>query len=100
MKFYIGDNPISYDELSDMVVQCRDSYQGYKEPEYLIMHPKTQRNVVFSFMDQNTGTIRIERSFLSLSFKKNEPVEEWVHSIMNIYILKSEDVKEGFIVIC
>lgn len=94
MKFIIKDNPISYNEIYQAIV----SYQRDKDhpPSYMLIHPDTRRNILISSQDENNGlTIPVVHHTL-------HPEEgiRTIHKVFDLYLLQSEDIEPGFMIMC
>lgn len=96
MKFLIDDNPISYDEIHGSIRQYMDENDG-KPPSYILVNPETRRKIIIASHDVERGM-----QYTMVHFQPTKKVGELkrVEEIFGLYLLRSEDVEPGFMIIC
>lgn len=97
MKFLIKDNPISYNEIYSAVKSYASDNHG-KWPSYLLIHPETRRNIIISSQDENKG-FHFNVVQMAFDSKKHEYIRT-KETMMGLYLIRTEDVEPGFIVLC
>lgn len=93
MKFIIKDNPVSYDEIYQAIGSYMKDSHG-RRPAYMIIHPETRRNVIVSSQDEAT-MIRYE----VVQVRKHCEELKEVSTMFGVYIIQSEDVEPGFMIL-
>jgi hypothetical protein len=97
MKFILSDKPASYDEIYQAIGAYMKANEN-KRPSYILVHPESRRNILISSGDEMRG-IR----YTVVEHRYGLPVEHGIKSettVFGLYLIKTEDVEPGFMIIC
>jgi hypothetical protein len=87
-------NPIGIDDLSQLVLSYARENHG-QMPRYLLVHPKTDHNIILSIPNDHHLTIQV-----TAMENTSDGIVRGRQKFMDVYIIRTYDVEEGFIILC